>query len=127
MINPGQIRTSPPHATVGGIARRELVLSVTHSLLSVMASGGHGWEPLQRMSARAYRRALLLALLTVSGLALPGATLAGALAPRTLYVDCSAAKNGPGTATRPMNSVQAANNLTLGPGDHLRFRRGTAC
>jgi len=47
-------------------------------------------------------------------------------APST-YVDCSAATNGDGSIARPLNSLLAANLLTLGPGEQLLFRRGTAC
>ncbi len=43
------------------------------------------------------------------------------------YVDCSAAANGDGSLARPFNSLLAANAVTLGPGQQLLFRRGTAC
>jgi len=43
------------------------------------------------------------------------------------YVDCSAAANGDGSLAQPFNSLQVANAVTLGPGQQLLFRRGTAC
>ena len=44
-----------------------------------------------------------------------------------MYVDCSAAKGGYGSADHPFNDVASASRVRLGPGDSLRFRRGSTC
>lgn len=45
----------------------------------------------------------------------------------TRYVDCGATSNGNGSATRPWNSLAAANRVRLRPGEELLLRRGTRC
>jgi len=90
----------------------------------------------ERTRSRVWRAGLALAIVLVTaGVVSPHAgTDAGAAsgpswhpgAPST-YVDCSAATNGDGSIVRPLSSVQAANLLTLGPGEQLLFRRGSAC
>jgi hypothetical protein len=47
--------------------------------------------------------------------------------PRTWYVDCSAAVGGDGSIGAPFYNLESANQLALGPGDQLLFRRGTVC
>ena len=47
--------------------------------------------------------------------------------PRTWYVDCSAAAGGDGSMGAPFDNLESANQLALGPGDRLLFRRGTVC
>jgi hypothetical protein len=46
---------------------------------------------------------------------------------QTWYVDCSATSAGNGSLTDPLNSLQAASQLSLGPGDRVLFRRATSC
>jgi hypothetical protein len=46
---------------------------------------------------------------------------------QTWYVDCSATSLGTGSLADPLNSLQAASQLSLGPGDRVLFRRGTSC
>lgn len=52
---------------------------------------------------------------------------AGSGSGRTWYLDCSAPASGSGSLSHPLNTLEAANQLVLGPGDHLLLRRGTAC
>lgn len=46
---------------------------------------------------------------------------------QTLYIDCSAAVDGDGSASHPFNSISTLNSQTLQPGDSILFRRGTTC
>jgi hypothetical protein len=43
------------------------------------------------------------------------------------YVDCNSTTASEGTIDAPWNDFEAANSITLGPGDHLLLRRGTYC
>lgn len=45
----------------------------------------------------------------------------------TYYVDCSATHRGDGNRKTPLDSLAAANAITLHPGDALAFRRGSTC
>lgn len=56
-----------------------------------------------------------------------GAAGAGAGSGHTWYLDCSAVATGSGTFSHPLNTLQAANRLVLGPGDRLLLRRGSTC
>ena len=63
----------------------------------------------------------LLAILLTSAI---GARAARARQPaegHVWYVDCSAPIAGDGTGERPFNSLAAANELRLAPGDRLRL------
>jgi len=54
-------------------------------------------------------------------------TAAGVSSGTTWYVDCSAPHNGAGTLSRPFDTLEPANHLTLHAGDQLLFRRGASC
>ncbi|MGW2791807.1 hypothetical protein ACWC9H_18005 [Streptomyces sp. NPDC001251] len=69
--------------------------------------------------------ALVLAVLV--GAAQLGCATPALASSTTYYVDCSAATNGTGSAASPINSMPAANALTLVPGDALLFKRGVTC
>lgn len=43
------------------------------------------------------------------------------------YVDCSREANGDGSEASPLNSLAAANGITLQPGDGILFKAGTTC
>lgn len=43
------------------------------------------------------------------------------------YVNCSATENGDGSEAKPLNSITAANGVSLQAGDQLLFKRGTTC
>jgi hypothetical protein len=72
-----------------------------------------------------------MAVFGAAALSSAGANGAGAVsAPHggtTWYVNCQAAAGGDGSRAAPFNTLQAANQLTLGPGDRLLLRRGTVC
>lgn len=63
--------------------------------------------------------------LAASAVLLPA--LPAAAAPTTYYVDCSASTNGNGSEPYPLNSMPAANAVTLSPGDTMLFKRGSTC
>ncbi|MBW8784259.1 MAG: right-handed parallel beta-helix repeat-containing protein [Novosphingobium sp.] len=46
---------------------------------------------------------------------------------RTLYIDCERGEGGDGSLARPLTTLAAANERTLGAGDRLLLRRGTRC
>ncbi|GIG56810.1 hypothetical protein Lfu02_11820 [Longispora fulva] len=54
-------------------------------------------------------------------------TPAGAAAPATYYLDCSAAATGDGTAATPWRDLATVNAHTFAPGDTLALRRGVTC
>ncbi len=71
---------------------------------------------------------LTVVAVTMTQLGTAGASALGAPPGNaTWYVDCSAPAGGNGTMAAPFDSLQSANQLTLGPGDQLLFRRGTVC
>ncbi|MEZ5573721.1 MAG: right-handed parallel beta-helix repeat-containing protein [Halioglobus sp.] len=43
------------------------------------------------------------------------------------YIDCDATTPSEGTIDAPWSDFEAANSITLGPGDRLLLRRGTTC
>ncbi|MEO7588166.1 MAG: right-handed parallel beta-helix repeat-containing protein [Arachnia sp.] len=75
------------------------------------------------------RRMVLATALTAITLTIPLAVMAPTAnaAATTHHVDCASPTNGTGTVAAPLNSVAAANALTLAAGDSLLFKRGTTC
>jgi len=60
-------------------------------------------------------------------IALLGVAPAGASAASTFNLDCSQDTPGIGSPEAPLNSLFAANDVVLGPGDRLLIKRGTRC
>jgi Right handed beta helix region len=85
-----------------------------------------GWRALRIPMTLGFVLAVVAGVSTYSG-----ESDVGALGPphggTTWYVDCSAASAGDGSRAAPFNSLQSANQLTLGPGDQVLLRRGTVC
>ncbi|MGW8728034.1 hypothetical protein ACWGNF_18630 [Streptomyces sp. NPDC055808] len=72
-------------------------------------------------------RPFALTLAALAGAAQLAFAAPASAASTTYYVDCSATTNGTGSQTSPLNSLPAANALTLTPGDALLFKRGATC
>ena len=86
----------------------------------------------RRSDGCAVRLWLVLDLIAAAAaLTLSTSSDVGALGPvhagTTWYVDCAAAAGGDGSRGAPFDTLQSANQLTLGPGDRLLFRRGSVC
>lgn len=81
------------------------------------------------MSRRALRLLGIATVLvsTVGGCLVAGGSAGAAARRSTWYVDCSAHQNGVGSRSRPLDDLQAASQVTLGPGDRLLLRRGVKC
>jgi hypothetical protein len=56
----------------------------------------------------------------------PAAGSEGAIG-TSYYIDCDSPTAGEGTLDAPWNDFEAANSITLGPGDRLLLRRGSTC
>ncbi len=85
----------------------------------------------ERTKIRAWRALALTAAVVMAGVVSQHTgTDAGAQTgsgAQSWYVDCSAVANGDGSFVHPFNNLDAANSLTLGPGEQLLFRRGATC
>src|SRR5262249_20605640 len=69
----------------------------------------------------------LLRLATLSGLAMSVSLCQAQESGRVLFVDCSRAESGDGSARAPWNGLAPLNALALAAGDTVRLRRGMTC
>lgn len=69
-------------------------------------------------------RALSVVALAAGGMV---AAAPASAAPAAVYVDCSASTAGSGSEAAPLDALNSVNALTLTPGTHVLFRRGTTC
>lgn len=77
------------------------------------------------MGAKRGITALTVLLTTLGTAVVPAAATSDG--GRNYFVDCSRSTAGDGSADRPWNSLDDVNGHGFGPGDQLRFRRGTRC